>query len=129
MIEHRTDCLFINGKQSIKLKSGTIIFKNYFKELPVPIKIYADFECIFKKVESDITECYSIERYSNSSYIKKYQDHIPCSFVYKVVCIDNKFSKKVVLYRGKNVVYKFIKSILNAYNYCRKVIKNILVKI
>ena len=96
LIEHRTDCLVINGKQGVKLKSGTIKFKNYFKQLPVPFKIYADFECILKKVESDI-----IERDSNSSYTKKYQDHIPCSFPYKVVCIDNTFSKKVVLYRGK----------------------------
>ena len=96
LIEHRTDCLVINGKQGVKLKSGTIKFKIYFKQLPVPFKIYADFECILKKVESDI-----IERDSNSSYTKKYQDHIPCSFPYKVVCIDNKFSKKVVLYRGK----------------------------
>ena len=27
------------------------------------------------------------------------------------------------MYRGKNAVYKFIKSILSEYNYCRKVIK------
>ena len=38
---------------------------------------------------------------NNGSYTKQYQDHIPCSFAYKVVCIDNKFSKRVVLYRGK----------------------------
>ena len=30
-----------------------------------------------------------------------------------VVCIDNKFSKKVVLYRGKNSVYKLIEAILS----------------
>ena len=118
MIEHRTDCLVINGKQSVKLKCGTIKFKNYFKWLPVPFKIYADFECILKKVKSDVIECYS-----DSSYTKKYQDHTPCSLAYKVACIDNKFSKKVALYRGKNTVYKFIKSILNEYNYCRRVIK------
>ena len=53
LIEHRTDCLVINGKQSVKLKSGTIKFKNYFKQLTVPFKIYAGFECILKKVESD----------------------------------------------------------------------------
>ena len=46
-----------------------------------------------------------------------------------LVCIDNKFSKKFVLYRGKGAVYKFIKSILSEYNYCRKVIKNICVGI
>ena len=117
LIEYRTDCLAINGKQGLKLKGGTIKFKNYFKQLPFPFNIYADFECILK-VESDITE-----RDSSSSYTKQYQDHIPCGFAYKVVCIDNKFSNKVVLYRGKYAVYKFIKSILNEYNYCRKVIK------
>ena len=24
---------------------------------------------------------------------KKYQDHIPCSFAYGVVCVDDKFTK------------------------------------
>ena len=38
---------------------------------------------------------------NNGSYTEKYQDHIPCSFGYNVVCIDNKFSERVVFYRGK----------------------------
>ena len=41
----------------------------------------------------------------------------------KVLCIDNKFSKKVVLYRGENAVYKFIEAILNEYDYYKKLIK------
>ena len=114
LIEHKKDCLLINGKQCVKLKSGFISFKNYSREISVPFKIYADFECIFKTVESDIAD-------DNSSYTRKYQDHIPCSFAYNVVCVDNKLGKKVVLYRGKDVVYRFIKSILSEYNYCRKV--------
>ena len=97
-------------RQKIKIK------KIYFKQLPVPFKIYADFECIFKKV--DFINCAS-----NGSYTRKYQDHIPCSFAYKVDCIDNKFSRKVVLYRGKDAVYKFIEAILSGYNYCRKIMK------
>ena len=72
-------------------------------------------------------ECDSIK--NNSSYTEKYQSHIPCSFAYKVVCIDNRFSKKVVLYRGKNAVYKFIEAILSEYSYCRGVIRNILIRI
>ena len=111
LIEHKKDCFVINDKQSVKLKSSLIRFKNYSKQIPVPSKIYADFECILKKK--------FIVRNSNISYTRKYQDHIPCSFAYKVVCIDNKFSKKVVLYRGRNAVYKFIKSILSEYNYCK----------
>ena len=57
LIEHRTDCLVIIGKQTVKLKSGTIKLKNYFKQLPVPFKIYADFECILKEYECDIIRC------------------------------------------------------------------------
>ena len=95
LIEHKEDCLAINGKQNVKLEKGFISFKNF----------------------------YFIIDGNNSSYTTKYQDHIPCSFAYKVVCVNDKLSKKTVLYRGKNVVSVFIKSILNEYNYCRKIIK------
>ena len=115
--EHQEDLLVINGKQSVKLESRFVSFKNYTKQIPVPFKIYADFECILDKVDGDI-ECSS-----NSSYTRKYQNHVPYSFAYKVVLVDNKFSKKIVLYREKDAVYQFIKSILNECNYCRKVMK------
>ena len=48
LTKHRENCLTINGKPSVGLKSGAISFKNYFKQLPVLFKIYADFECILK---------------------------------------------------------------------------------
>ena len=51
---------------------------------------------------------------------KKYQDHILCSFSYKLVCVDNKFSKANVLYRGKNAAYKIIEAIIKEYEYCKK---------
>ena len=35
-----------------------------------------------------------------------------CSFAYKLVCVDDGFSKPTVLYRGENAAYKIIKSIL-----------------
>ena len=62
----------------IKLKRVSISFKNSFKQLPVPFKIYADSECI-AHTQKNINIVIS---------------HIPCSFAYKVVCVDNKFSKK-----------------------------------
>ena len=52
MTEDKEDCLIINGKQSVKLEKGTIEFENYFKQIPVPFKIYADFECNLEGVES-----------------------------------------------------------------------------
>ena len=115
LIEHKEDCLIINDKQNLKLEKDFIGFKNYFKQIPVPFKIYSDFESILKKVDNDI-ECSA-----NSSYTRKYEEHIPCSFAYKVMCVDNRFRKKINLYRGKDAVNKFIKSSLNEYKYCRKV--------
>ena len=109
----------------LKLRKGSINFKNYSKQLPV-FKIYADFECILSVTSSKRVQ--SSDK-NNGSYKVKYQDHIPCSFTYKVVCVDNKFIKDVVLSRGENAVYRFIEAIPKTYNYCRKVIKNILTKI
>ena len=122
LIEHKKDCLIINSKENVKLEKGFISFKNIFKQIPVPFKIYADFECILKNIDNDIIDD------NNSSYTRKCQEHIPCSFTYKVVCVDNKYSKKIVLYRGKDAVNKFIKSILNEYNYCRKIIRKYFCK-
>ena len=121
MIKHKENCLSINGKQSVKLEEGIIKFENYFKQIPVPFKIYADFECNLRNVE--IYE---------GSYTKKCQDHIPCSFAYKVVCVDERFTKQIFVYRGENSAYEFIKAIPKEYKYCRKVMnkhfnKNVIV--
>ena len=51
LIKHKEDCLMINGKQNVKLEKGFISFKNFNKQIPVPFKIYADFECILKGIE------------------------------------------------------------------------------
>ena len=50
-IKHKENCLSINGKQLVKLEKGIIKFENYFKQIPVPFQIYADFECNLKSVE------------------------------------------------------------------------------
>ena len=81
----------------------------YFKQIPVLFKIYADFECNFKGFES-----------YEGSYTKKYQVHVPCSLAYKVVFIDDRFTKQIVVYRGENAAYEFIKAILKEYKYCKK---------
>ena len=97
-IEHGKDCLLINGGKRVKLEKGFIEFNNYNKMALCPIKIYADFECLLKEVDSGIhNDCFS--------YIAKYQDHIPCSFAYKLVCVDDKYSKDLVLYGGKKCCF------------------------
>ena len=111
LTKHKEDCFSINGKQSVKVEEEIIEFEIYFKQIPVPFKIYTDFECNLEGVES-----------YEGPYTKKYQDHVPCSFAYKVVCID-KFSRPIVAFRGKNVAHEFIKAILKEYVYCKKVMK------
>ena len=112
LTEHKEVCLSINGAQSVKLEKGTIEFKNIFKQIQVPFKIYSDFGCILKNVESYEVSC-----------LKKYQDHVTCSFTYKLVCVDDRFSKPIVLCRGENAAYKFIETIFEEYEYCKKVMK------
>ena len=97
----REICLSINGTQFVRFEKGTIEFKNYFKQIPVPFKVYADFECNLDRVES-----------YESSYSKKCQNHVPWSFVYKLVCVDDKFTKPIVVFRGENAAYEFIEAIL-----------------
>ena len=100
----------INVKHSVKIEKGTINFENYFKQISIPFKIYPDFECNLKSVKCD-----------EGSYTKKYQDHIPWSFAYKVVYIDDRFTKPTVVYRGENAAYEFIKAILQEHKYCKKI--------
>ena len=107
MIGHKEDCLSINGMRSVKVEEGITEFEDYFKQMSVPFKIYSDFECNFKNFEIYEGSC-----------TKKY--HIPCSFANKIVYIDNKFSKPIVVYRGENAAYEFLKAIFKEYNYCKK---------
>ena len=112
LTEHKEVCLSINGTRSVKLKEGAIKFKNAFKQIQVPFKIYSDFECILKSAKGYEGSCPN-----------KYLDHIPCSFAYKLVCDDNRCSTPIALYRGENVAYKFIEAIFKKYEYCKKVVK------
>ena len=93
-------------RQSVKIE-----FKNYFKEIPVPFKIYADFECNLKSVKS---------------YEGSYSKNIKITFL--VVLLINFFVlmmnvKPIVVFRGENAAYEFIEAILKEYEYCKKVMK------
>ena len=82
--------------------------------MPVYFKIYVDFECILEKVDGDI-ECSS-----NSSYTRKYQNHVLRSFAYKVVCVDNKFIKKLFCTEEKMLFMNLLNQFLKKKNICKK---------
>ena len=71
--KHKENSLIINGEQRVELNEGFISFKNYSRQMQVPFKIYADFECILMKNKK-----YDENGDSDSSWSVKMQDHIPC---------------------------------------------------
>ena len=79
--------------------------------------MYGDFESI--NVKNNIEEHKSTEKLTN---------HQVCSYGYRLVCIiDDKFSKPVKLYRGKNAAHKFIEDMLSEEAYCEEIIKTNLI--
>ena len=85
LTEHKEVFLKINFKQTVNLK---IITNSQL------LQIYADLVCDVKKVKSSDK---SSDRGDNASQTEKYQDYIPCSFAYNVFCVEDKFSKPIVL--------------------------------
>ena len=102
LTKHKEVCLSINGAQSVRLEKGTIEFKNYFKQIPVSFKIYADFECNLMTVES---------------YEGSYLENIKITFL--VVLL----TKSVTVFRGENAAYEFIEKTLKVFEYYKKVRK------
>ena len=109
LTKHKEVCLSINGAQSVRLEKGTIEFKNYFKQIPVPFKIYADFECNLKSVEN---------------YEGSYSKNIKITFL--VVLLTNLFvlmmnllSKKLFL-EAKMLLVNLLKRFLKSLNAVKK---------
>ena len=54
---------------------------------------------------------------------KKYQDHIVCSYSYKLVCVDDQYSKLDKSYFGEDAIDKFLNDMIKESKYCSKVIE------
>ena len=59
----------------------------------------------------------------DKSCTNKHQKHVACSYGYKLVCVDDKFSKPFKAYLGIDTFYNFINSMIEK---CLK--KSILTK-
>ena len=60
----------------------------------------------------------------NESYTKKYLKHVASSDGYKIVCVDDKFSKPFKSYLGKDAVYNFISIMVEGNKYYSDMMKN-----
>ena len=108
---YRKQYLLINETQAVKYETGTIKFKNFNKEIPIPFKIYADSECFLKRINI-----------RKGGYTKLYQKHIPNSIGAKLVCIDNKFTLPTKIFTGSNSIKEFIEWIFEQQKNCNKII-------
>ena len=120
---HKDNCIQVNGTQAVNMptKDNNILkFNNFHKQQPVPFVIYADFEAITEKIQG-------CQQNNDSLYTEAYQKHTDCGYGYKVVCCyDDKYTKKIQLYRGEKAVYKFVENMLEEVKYCKKVMKTFL---
>ena len=81
-------------------KGSNVQFNNYSKQLQAPFVTYVDFESNLKEVRKPNRDN------GNASCTDKCQKYIACSYGYKYVWLDDRFSKPVQIYRGENAVYK-----------------------
>ena len=79
--------------------------------------IYANFESILVP-ENNGKE--SPEEY----YRRKYQKNVACFYSYKLVYVDDKFSKPLKSYFVQDSVYKFINSMIEESKDCADMMKN-----
>ena len=59
----------------------------------------------------------------NEPYTNKYQKHVACSYGYKLVCIDDKFSKSFKSDLDEDAVYNFISSMIEKSKHYSDVMK------
>ena len=109
LTEHKEVCLSINGAQSVRLEKVATEFKNYFKQLPVPFKVCADFESNLKSVES-----------YEGSYSKKHQDHIPCSFATNLFVLMINLASRLLFLEVKMLLINLLKQLLKSMNTVQK---------
>ena len=84
--------------------------KDAHKQLPAPFTVYADFESVLKPLSGIDTTQVATSDEGHSSV--PYQEHIACSFSYKIVSsVMPTFDRPIVYYRGEDAAAEFIREL------------------
>ena len=118
LIKHKEDCLIVNCKQSVKLEGGIIEFENYSTQIPNPFKIYADFDCNLRGVES-----------YEGPYTKKYQDHVLVILLTKLFVLVIRLLTQLLFLKVKMLLMNLSKQFLRSVTTAKKKLTNTLTKI
>ena len=76
-------------------------FQNFHKQMKAPYVVYADFECIVKKI-------HTCEPDNKKSFTVKTEKQEPCGFSYVIVRSDGQ-TRGPFTHRGEDAVYVFLK--------------------
>ena len=105
---HAVDC---NPTQRTKFPMDSRCrFTNVQKQLTTPFVVYGDFKSksILKPVNGDVDVTQGVDIGIESSS-RVFQEHIPCSFAYKIVNnVDPDFSRSLVRYEGEDAADMFV---------------------
>ena len=98
-------------------KVECVRFKSFERKIKSPFMIYEDLERILVPEDKGKQNPYR-------SYTKNIkQKHVAFRYGYKLVCVDDKFSKPFKSYSGEDTVYNFINSMIEESKYCSEVTK------
>ena len=97
---HIKDCFKNNSKKRLKClkKVNMLNEKNFERKIKLPFMVYEYFESILVPGDNG-------KQIPNESYTNKCKKHVACSYGYKLVCADDKFSKLFKSYLGEDAVY------------------------
>ena len=80
-------------------------FQNYYKQMKAPYLVYADFECVLKKIAT-------CEPENKQSFTIKTEKHEPCGFSYMIARSDGQTFGPFA-YRGEDAAYMLLTYLLN----------------
>ena len=109
MITHKEDCLSINDVQSVNVEKGIIEFKTYFKQLPVPFKIYTDFE--YNLRDAEIYE---------GSYTKNIMDMFPVTMLIKSFLLTINLVNQLLFINVKMLLANLLNQFFRSINIVKK---------
>ena len=93
---HEEYCL---KNQAIRIEmpeEGSLVtFIHHNRSIKVPFVVYADFEAFTEEIPIS-------EQNDKFSFTQKYQKHKPSGFCFKIVCFDERYNQKPVLFRARN---------------------------
>lgn len=99
--------------------NGDIVdFDDYSKQLRVPFVVYCDFEAFVQKKDT----CLPNPTTSNTSITA---DYAICGYGYKIVCVDERYSKPPVVYRVCDASKHFVESLLGEETYIKEILDHI----